>query len=240
MFHDDIIHSIRFDAGEIEDYQDFVKEDPAVFYYHENDLDENLIWTGFEFYENNILNLPFERCIFIKESDNDPRYAFWATTEGDDFTGFHMCEDGTMCSAIHKFSRDQNKPNQLKRIDDSYHQVTDDELFVNGGQTFNNIIAAIMLLNSVYTTKTQQDISDKLNKKRIKHGKEPLIGFTKIRLSTPTGIVREAHQKHRPAPHWRRGHIRKLSNGRVVPVSPCLVNYEGGQIPNKLYNIGKD
>ena len=29
-------------------------------------------------------------------------------------------------------------------------------------------------------------------------------------------------------PHWRRGHIRRLADGRVIPIPPCCVNMEDG------------
>lgn len=41
-----------------------------------------------------------------------------------------------------------------------------------------------------------------------------------------------------PRPHWRRGHIRKYSDGKVTMVSPCIVNADGSAIEPRQYQMG--
>jgi hypothetical protein len=85
-----------------------------------------------------------------------------------------------------------------------------------------------------------------LNKKRAKLGKSPIPEIKEIRIKVGNrNYSASGHDlagKHAsPRLHWRRGHIRKLSDGKITNVRPCLVgalnspNYQEPQKP--IYNV---
>lgn len=82
----------------------------------------------------------------------------------------------------------------------------------------------------------------KIQKAREKKGLPPLNRTILIRLHSSfrnilnagggSGIERR--------PHWRRGHLRHLQSGAIVPVSPCMVNWRGEAVEPKEYRIKPD
>jgi hypothetical protein len=78
-----------------------------------------------------------------------------------------------------------------------------------------------------------------VNKKKGKNRKTKLMDYIRVRMSEavktfvggtePSGTTRR--------PQWRRGHIRRCRSGRIVPVQPCMVNWNGEKIEPKLYKV---
>lgn len=98
--------------------------------------------------------------------------------------------------------------------------------------------AATMLLNTKYSEKENIIISEKLNKRRIKNGKEKFSNYTIVKLKRSNYDVSGALKSHAsPKPHWRRGHVRKYQNGKISPISPCLVNWDGEEVKHKIYKV---
>lgn len=79
----------------------------------------------------------------------------------------------------------------------------------------------------------------KLNAKRVKNGKPPLDSYHVLVL--PGGAAGD-HQggsaiRNGPRVHWRRGHLRRLGDGRVIWVRHALVgNRELGAV-QKEYRV---
>jgi hypothetical protein len=96
-----------------------------------------------------------------------------------------------------------------------------------------------MLLCTKYIKKERIDPPTTLNKKRAKRGKPPLHPYTIVRLQDRQSGVGAGRCGSSPRPHWRRGHIRRLSNGLVVPVAPCLVCADGRVLPPQKYLLEK-
>lgn len=71
---------------------------------------------------------------------------------------------------------------------------------------------------------------DKINKKRESQGKQPFFSYHVLELaehdSAPRGALSGTHAS--PRTHLRRGHIRRLSQDRVVWVNACVVRGELG------------
>lgn len=103
-------------------------------------------------------------------------------------------------------------------------------------------MAIIMIINSHDVEREHVSIPEKLNKAREKSGKPSLKDYIIIKLSeasrerlkhTENGVV--TYRK----PHWRRGHLRHLRDGRIVPVSACIVNFNGDKVDPKTYIVKK-
>ena len=76
---------------------------------------------------------------------------------------------------------------------------------------------------------------DKLNRRRHLRRRPAIRSQIVIDLRTEknfTGAEWPVGGGWTVKPHWRRGHLRTLSDGRRVPIPPCWVNMEEG-IPVK-------
>jgi hypothetical protein len=84
-----------------------------------------------------------------------------------------------------------------------------------------------------------------LNASRVKSGKPPLPSFWRVNSAQYTTAIRETHEMDRgprphasPRPHLRRGHLRNLGKGRVVPVRDCVVGVaDGNEFARKFYTL---
>jgi hypothetical protein len=69
----------------------------------------------------------------------------------------------------------------------------------------------------------------KLNKARLARGLAPLVEYRTIKLS-PGAVahckllsLEDSVSRNPVKLHWRRGHVRRITSGRMVPVAPCIV-----------------
>lgn len=78
-----------------------------------------------------------------------------------------------------------------------------------------------------------------LQRARAKAGKAPCNRLIQIRLKPELRAAydSETHSGVKMRPHWRRGHLRRLETGRVVPVMPCMVNFNGEPIAHQNYEV---
>jgi hypothetical protein len=207
----------------------------------------SLLETAEEFAENGLLQIPFDNFIFyvrdifelMNVPDDGSRYEnsliIWF---------YHDKENNVLyCQPLQKSQENFHLPNAFfgyelteNRMKFFYFQKTGmphDFL-----ETYHRLtLILLMTLNHPYFEKTGGEPSQALQKKRIKKGKTVLGKYIyvdmksdiKKRLTTNTGSIR--------APHWRRGHIRRLGDGRIVPVEACIVNWEGDpeEIQKKIY-----
>lgn len=71
--------------------------------------------------------------------------------------------------------------------------------------------------------------SPKLNAARVRQGKAPIEDRTVIRIGEASagrnGLV--DGDRRPPRMHWRRGHIRRISGDRLIPVAPTIVGADG-------------
>lgn len=81
-----------------------------------------------------------------------------------------------------------------------------------------------LMVNSSTTTITKIDASDKLNARRKKRGKLPLVSHTVVDLVPKEMVVCQKGGTHAsPRLHWRRSHLRTYANGKKVVIPMCLV-----------------
>ena len=100
----------------------------------------------------------------------------------------------------------------------------------NAGVVWN--VFAIMACSNVRTRDHQPDAA--LNKKRAKAGKVPLVSYKTLEIVVPNtryeggGSGGGTHAN--PRVHLRRGHIRKIADGRTVWVQACVVGSKHGMV----------
>jgi hypothetical protein len=107
-------------------------------------------------------------------------------------------------------------------------------------------LACNQLLMSPHVKTEYHPAPVKLNKARAAKGKPAIGDRYKITLrgfstarDPSKSMAGGTHAS--PTPHWRRGHIRHLDGGRVVPVMPTLVGAQGVQsdIGKKMYEYAR-
>jgi len=107
-------------------------------------------------------------------------------------------------------------------------------------------LACNQLLMSPHVKTEHTPAPVKLNKARTAKGK-PVIGNRykitlrdfKAERDPVSRMVGGSHAS--PIPHWRRGHIRRLDDNRIIPVMPTIVGAKGVQsdIGRKMYEYAR-
>lgn len=121
-----------------------------------------------------------------------------------------------------------------------------DELSPNGlnryqSQTswcLDQILGASCMLKSKGVVTQVVEAPENLNKSRIAKGKPRIATFVKVKIDRHVATS-EGGKSDRKSPkmHWRRGHFREISGGRVIPVSPALVSaaHDGWAAPKPYF-----
>jgi hypothetical protein len=90
-----------------------------------------------------------------------------------------------------------------------------------------SVIGLVTSLMSPEVTSKLVPPALKLNIHRAKTGKPPLIEHRIVHLKAVNGNSGGHHrrigERRPPRLHWRRGHFRTLSHGRIIPVAPAIV-----------------
>jgi hypothetical protein len=106
-----------------------------------------------------------------------------------------------------------------------------EELLKEDEYRIQNLISWILIflltINHPAYEKKEEEPDSALQRSRIKRGKETLSKYVYVRMKPHIKAALSAGDGTIRAPHWRRGHVRRLADGRVVPVQACLVNWEG-------------
>lgn len=95
---------------------------------------------------------------------------------------------------------------------------TDDEEELDDG-VHKEALSFVGIMALRHITKTATPPPQKLNKARKAKGQSELSTVVTVRLA---GGPRSSHGSTHasPRPHWRRGHLRRLSSGKLVPIPP--------------------
>jgi len=128
------------------------------------------------------------------------------------------------------------------------HAETVQEQRNRGSNSLDPLVTMLRLLADASVPITHVASPEKLNKARARRGKPPIpahhvvctkdyisqIHAAKHRLTQGDGTGRHAS----PAAHWRRGHMRHLSSGKLVLVRASKVNWRGPEdLHRKFYKI---
>ncbi len=114
-----------------------------------------------------------------------------------------------------------------------------DEAFLHSTAKYISscLLGFIASLSTRGVQETVEITPKKQNEKRLSRGARALPERHTVYISVgasdgTTGEIERAG----PRPHWRRGHIRRLSSGRLVSVSPCVVAGSAAQIKGYVVN----
>lgn len=83
---------------------------------------------------------------------------------------------------------------------------------------------------------------EKLNKRRLERGHSPFLSYKILTLDVPLSENRKSEgtgTHASPRMHLRRGHIRRLENGKKIWVNSCIVGEPENGIMEKTYKIRK-
>lgn len=120
--------------------------------------------------------------------------------------------------------------------EDSQYKANEDQkgeqYIVSVGANMAQAVFSMMACSNVRTRDHQPDAA--LNKKRAKAGKVPLVSYKTLEIIVPNtryeggGSGGGTHAS--PRVHLRRGHIRKIADGKTVWVQACVVGSKHGMV----------
>ncbi len=118
-------------------------------------------------------------------------------------------------------------------------ETTADENFHFYGVMLS-LYRAIEKVNDSNIKYVEREFSVKVNQKRRKKGKPPLLSYKVLELKTDKVVaVGEPHGTHAsPRVHLRRGHYRNLKNGIKAWVKACVVGDKTKGLVKKDYMVG--
>jgi hypothetical protein len=102
------------------------------------------------------------------------------------------------------------------------------QLLIDTG--FGVAAALIGALATPQAVRREEPVPERLNKQRAQKKKPPIgpMIVIDVRASQQASLSRKGEGGWTVKPHWRRGHIRHLADGRLIPIPPCCVNMETG------------
>lgn len=105
------------------------------------------------------------------------------------------------------------------------------------------VLKFLLVMNCTNASKTQQlPAPEKLNRKRHASGKAPFFPYRILDIFLEPGNanpVPGTGTHASPVRHFRRGHIRQLSPGRLTWVRPAIVNPSAERSVDKTYRLRK-
>lgn len=210
----------------------FLSKGAPVGFYFDDTVRQNadLLETAQDFAKAGLLAMPYESCFFNTE-------AFLA--DGDDLSCWAIYDKPHNSMFTIAYFLNDKKQHVISESVGIYDfesgipiwQSLGDEKTLRQEQTAKMSVSAclimLLLINHPVYRKEEVTISEKLQKSRVKKGKPRLSKYVKIGMKPH---IREALRDgtgRTVAPHWRRGHLRTLASGHVVPVQAHLVNWDG-------------
>ena len=101
------------------------------------------------------------------------------------------------------------------------------------------IIKSIAVLNCSNVIVIDSTENKLINRKRLKKGKLPLFTYKTLHIDTGERVENKGGKGSHASPrvHLRRGHIRKITDGRTVWVQSCVVGNKKMGIVHKDYSV---
>lgn len=219
--------------------KEFSQSDIVGFYFDDTfNKNFELYNTAQDFFANGFSKMPFKHCFF-----SFPRINKGYDERGEEYLNYTLnifCkqhEDGKI--SILQVGKDNYSGliatvhNDGRRM--SFYPITNQigtkqqiEISRTTLMDIGNIVlTALLLLNHPVYEQESHMPNDKMQKSRERRGKSPLSKYIYIKMKKEYRDAIEKGGGDIRKPHWRRGHIRHLQDGRIIPVSPCLVNFDG-------------
>jgi hypothetical protein len=113
-----------------------------------------------------------------------------------------------------------------------------------GSNSLDPLVTMLRLLADASIPITHAEPPVKLNKARAKHGKDPIPGHhtvhtreyvTAYTTARPSGRTAQGGHHASPVAHWRRGHLRHLKSGTVVPVRSSKINFRDAETLHRMF-----
>lgn len=217
---------------------------PAAFYFDDTIKDNmDLYETALDFSKNGFLKIPFDSCIFyakefcqnkadmclvLMRGNAKTEIVLWPTIIQNN----HKQVAFTPCVVNIDMSAPEKASIGILDSEDLTQDITD---LAHWG-TYVALVGMMMINHPAYE-QNEVTPSAALNKARAKKGKPALSKYIYINMKPHIKAALSAGTGTVITPHWRRGHIRRLHDGRVVPVQACLVNWDGDpdEIRKKIY-----
>jgi hypothetical protein len=229
-------------------------EQPAVGFYFDETVryDEEMAITGCDFLSAGFLQMPFDtvyfhaKKYFSESSGNAVPVCLWAKKVGEnqiflsavreeDISAqpdFFQINIGQDIVGIARSYTEEGWPEVRKEYNSAEQQV---HAFI-----MRSFCHMLMLLNHPVYDKELNEVSDAVNAKRERNGKARLSKYIYVNMRKQyKEALADGIGGYTVRPHWRRGHVRKLRDGRVIPVQPCLVNWDGEIEPDKKIYVYK-
>lgn len=96
----------------------------------------------------------------------------------------------------------------------------------DAGVTVRNLFYYMGVLSSRGPRMRSMTPDPKVVQRRAREGRSPWTSYSLISLpqqGTSAGNGVDGSHRSSPRQHWRRGHIRHLPSGEVIPIEPCIV-----------------
>lgn len=100
-----------------------------------------------------------------------------------------------------------------------------------------DFLALVVMLHANGVETRETAAPERLNKQRVKKGLPAIQSIREVfvrvgnRVVRPSGVEDGGRGHASPRCHWRRGHVRRLPEGRITNVRPCLVGTIAGAEP---------
>lgn len=247
-------------------FMDFINgEDPTGFYFS-GKFDQELSLTAAEFAMNGILIPPFPffiihakdffsdlsiGCSKLDGKQMDKSFTAWCRYFPDTnhviMVTFASVDDGKLpfASMCIRANLTSTQYDLIDITSDGRPEYADkNSKFSESGKLMvQSMLQCLMMLNHpVYEVETYE-VDAAMNAKRARKGKTTFSRYIYVRMRPEIERALSEGGGGPRRPHWRRGHVRKLQDGRTVPVQAHLVNWKGDKSdPNapkpKIYVAG--
>jgi hypothetical protein len=225
----------------------YMAEEPAVGFYFDETVsyNEDLASTGEDFLLSGFLEIPFNTCFFNVKNFTLPSVneklkdlELWVKWDKENqvinillFLENQDFANRIYANIIYHSLRFEIKSG-LKRVYDYKNDTYIDNLPPSYEEIFRSFCQILMLLRHPYYEQETVETCPKINQRRERDGKSKLTKYIYIRMKKRIKDALSAGG-YTVRPHWRRGHVRHLNDGRIIPIQPCIVNFDGKKIPNK-------
>lgn len=239
----DPIHENKKGHSSFTNFMMKMAEFPAVGFYFDDTVkyDLEMATTGYEFLKSGFLNMPFDTVFFSAPNyfDIGVGIALWSKyiKETDTIMFFETMGENLIEEKKNNFYELNLKDSICYSRDANINGWPKIKKIEENEDIFKKIIQALchflLLLNHPIYEKVINEIDESINIKRLKKGKQILSKYIYINMKRDFKERLLAIGGYSVRTHWRRGHVRRLNDGRIIPVQPCIVNFDGEIIPDK-------